>query len=343
MATDISTLYAGSLQLSSPFVVASSGLTIKPSKIKEYAQAGAGAVVVKSIFEEQLEAEVARLANDPSNTAGMAEEYLAHYIKEHAIEEHLQVIRQASQEAGIPIIASINCYRQDSWLDYTRQFVEAGATAIELNVMRMESSLAQAWGEPEKALVQLVSKVKEQNLGVPITIKLSRYFTNVIKLARDLYLAGANAVVLFNRSYQHDIDISREALASGPVLSSKAEFHDGLRFASLVHGAAPELSIALSTGAQGGAELVKGLLVGADTVQYCSALYRSGSKVIEESNAFLHQWLAEHKYQSVAEMKGRLAATRVDHATTFMRSQFMKHFASEDTTPTSVYDPTKRF
>lgn len=333
---DITTLYAKSIRLSSPIIVASSGLTHRFDKIKEFADAGAGAIVLKSVFEEQLEAEIDQMSGGSDYPE--AAEYLAHYVKSHALSDHIALIERCKAELQVPIIASINCYKADSWLSYAQQLVEAGAAALELNVMRIDTRISQEWGEPEQQLVDLVKAVKTVMPKVPLTLKLSRHYTNIVKLARDLHLAGADGVVLFNRSYMPDIDIDKEVITSGAVFSEASDFSESLRYAALVHGGVGDLGLGLSTGARNGKDLIKGILAGADAVQYCTALYKEGAKLITEMNEYLQHWMEKKQYHSVKEFRGRLAATRVDHANLYERSQFMKYYASEDPTPVDVLD-----
>lgn len=332
---NISTKYASKLTLKSPIIIASSGLTEKPAKIQELAQGGAGAVVLKSIFEEQMEQEISgmeRHADFPG-----AEEYLRSYVHDHALSQHTGLIKACKDSLDIPVIASINCYKADTWMEYAHTLVDAGADALELNVMRIDTDRAQEWGTAEKELVRMVSTLTDALPHLPITLKLSKYYTNIISLCRDLSIAGAAGVVLFNRSYFPDIDISNEAIVSGPIFSSDTDLLDGIRYTSLVRGAVPDLSIAISSGARDGKDLIKGLLAGANAVQYCTALYKGGARVIEESLAYLSQWMEEHKYAGVDEMIGRLAATRVDHANLMQRSQFMKHYSSYDDRPVDSF------
>lgn len=337
---DISTLYAKKLKLSSPFIVASSGLTQRIEKIKEFAVAGAGAIVLKSIFEEQLEQEIDYMSSGSDFPEAM--EYLNHYVKSHAIQEHINLLNECREQVNIPVIASINCYKSDSWLDYAKQLIEAGAAALELNVMRIDTNVGQAWGQSEEELANLVSALRKQLPNVPITIKLGKHYTNIIRLARSLHLAGADGVVLFNRTYMPDIDIEKEAIINGPVFSQPADYSESLRYAALVRGGVSELGISLSSGARDGKDLIKGILAGADAVQFCTAIYQGGSNVIRMANDELASWMSKKQYHNLNEFKGRLAATRVDHANMYERSQFMKYFASGDARPTDVLDTSSQ-
>ena len=332
---DIKTIYAGTLELKSPVIAASSSLTSRADKIEEFAEAGAGAVVLKSIFEEELENEAAYMTEESDYPE--AAEYLSHYVRAHALDKNFDLIREVKSRVAIPVIASVNCYKSDSWISYARDLAAAGADAVELNVMRIETSRSEEWGTAEGRLVKLADDLTESGLKVPVILKLSKYHTNMLRLARDLHIAGASGLVLFNRSFFPDIDIENEKLVGGPVFSHEQEFSDGIRYAALIRGAVPGLSLSLSSGARTGADLVKGILAGADAVQYCTALYKGGARVISEANAFLSDWMDKHGYHAVGEMRGRLAATRVDNATFFERSQFMKQYSSFDDRPSETF------
>lgn len=339
---DISTLYAGKLKLQSPIIVASSSLTKQSKKIQELAKAGAGAIVLKSIFEEQIEQEIHKMTDHISTGQGStAMDYLNYYVKEHALNNHIELIQEAKKSVQVPVIASINAYKSDSWIEYAHQLTKAGADALECNVMKIESSTVQPWGESEQDILKMAERLRKELPNIPIIIKLSKYFTNIIRLARDLKLAGIDGVVLFNRTFMPDIDIEKESITVGSVLSHEGSYSDSLRFAALVRGGVPDLSIALSNGARDGKDLVKGLLSGADAVQYCSAIYQKGTEVISEANKYLSQWMEAKQYRSISEFRGKLAATRVDHATMYQRSQFMKYYASEDAKPTATVDFSK--
>lgn len=333
---ELKTTYAERLTLKSPLIVASSGLTQSPEKIGEFARAGAGAVVLKSIFEEELESEAAYMTRDTDFPEAV--EYLSHYLKSHALDKHLDLIKSVKDaHPDLPVIASINCFKADTWVSYAETLIEAGADALELNVMRIETGRGDDWGRAEENLVRLTNEVSDKTHGAPVILKLSKQYTNLLRLSRDLHIAGAKGLVFFNRSYSPDIDINNEKPVSGPVFSQEQDFSDCLRFAALVKGAVPALSLSLSGGARTGADLVKGLLVGADAVQYCTALYNHGARTITEALAFLSEWMDKHGYHTIDEMVGKLAATRVDHATFFERSQFMRHFGAHDDRPTETF------
>lgn len=329
--------YAGKLLLKSPIIVASSGLTNNFSQIKNFAEAGVGAVVLKSIFEEQLEGEVAYMADGTDFPEAL--EYLGHYVQSHALEHHINLLKRCKKELpSLPVIASVNCYKSTSWVNYAETLVEAGADALELNVMRLESDRTQEWGAGEKELVCLVRSLRER-LGedYPLTIKIPKYYTNVVRLCHDLKLVGADGVVLFNRGYTPDVDIDKEELIGGSIFSSPSDYGDALRWCGLLRGALPDWSISLSGGARDGADLIKGVLVGADAVQYCSALYQDGATVVRNALEFLEEWMEKHQYHQLTELRGRLAATRVDRVSWYQRTQFMKYFSTYDERPADCF------
>ena len=333
---DIKTIYAEKLRLKSPVIAASSSLTHSAEKIGEFAEAGVGAVVLKSIFEEELESEAAYMSADSDFPE--AAEYLSHYVKSHALDKHLDLLKEVKDKhPELPVIASVNCYKSDSWISYAQTLADAGAEAIELNVMRIETGRGDDWGTAEENLVKLTKDIVASGITVPVTLKLSKHYTNLLRLARDLNIAGAKGLVFFNRSYVPDIDIDTEKLVSGPVFSSEQDLSDGLRYAALVRGAVPALSLSLSSGARTGADVVKAVLAGADAVQFATALYHGGARVISEANAFVEEWMDKHGYRTIQDMRGKLAATRVDHANVFERSQFMRYYSSRDDRPTETF------
>ena len=334
---DLTTHYAG-LDLISPIIVASSGLTHRVENMLKYEAAGAGAVVIKSIFEEQMEQEVSFMASDSDYPEAM--DYLSHYVSQNEMDKHLELIRHSSEALSIPVIASINCYRKDSWLEYAHKFVDAGASALELNVMKLDADATLDPGTSETKLFNLIKEVKKE-IKVPVMVKISKYFADICALARGLNIAGAEGVVLFNRLYTYDIDVEGERLVSGDVFSHPTDLSEPLRFTALVHGQVPDLSIGISSGVRTGNDVVKGLLVGADAIQLCTAIYREGADVITKCLTELDEWMSAKKYLKLSDFKGRLAAKDVEHLNMYLRSQFMKYYSSGDHTPVKSSLPPK--
>lgn len=322
---DISTSFVG-LQLKSPIIVGSSGLTRSLDKVKSFAEAGAGAVILKSLFEEQIEAQIGNLNNYNDYTEGA--EYLAHYVKADEVTQYLELIRRYKAELDIPVIASICCMRSSSWLDYAAQVRDAGADAIEINIMKVETDLFYDPIASEQGYILLIKELKSR-LNIPIIVKLSRYHSALPAFVDKLRAAGASAVTLFNRTYQTDINLDTEELSSGDVFSHEGDFTETLRFTALVSGAISRgLDISASTGIYSWKEVTKALLAGATTTQMATALYKQGASAISEAIAGLQEWLDEHGYLSVDEMRGRLNAMQTGQSNTYERVQFMRYFGN---------------
>ena len=212
--TDLKTTFAG-LQLKNPIIISSSGLTNSAGKNKKLAEAGAGAIVLKSLFEEQILIEADQL-KDPTYSEG--NDYLADYIREHKLAEYLELIKESKKVCDIPIIASINCYTDTEWIDFAKQMEEAGADALEINILAVQSDIQYKYGSFEQRHIDILSHIKKV-VKIPVIMKLGDNLTNPVALIDQLYANGAAAVVLFNRFYQPDIDIEKMEHISGNVFS----------------------------------------------------------------------------------------------------------------------------
>ena len=320
---DIRTSFAG-LTLQSPIILSSSGLTRNIERTKSFVEAGAGAVILKSLFEEQILMQTGHLI--AQNDYPEAVDYISSYVRSEAIEGYLKLIRQAKEELSVPVIASINCSSAGSWAEFAERIHQAGADALEINVMRLETDLFFDPLRAEELYVSIVSSLVGK--GLPIIVKLSRYHTNLPVLVDKLRATGAAAVTLFNRTYQIDIDLDREQLIGGEVFSHAGDFTETLRFTGLVRGLVPDVQISASTGVYTWEELTKAILAGADTTQMCTAVYKQGATAIKEALVGLQRWMVEHGYQSLDELRGRLSYGSVVDPSLFERVQFMKYFSS---------------
>lgn len=322
---DISTSFVG-LSLKSPIIVGSSGLTRSLDKVKAFAEAGAGAVILKSLFEEQIEAQVASLSEHNDYTEGA--EYLAHYVRAEEVGQYLELIRKYKEELDIPVIASVCCMRSSSWFDFAEQVQAAGADALEVNIMKIECDLFYDPLVTEQGYISLVKELRSR-LHIPIIIKLSRYHTALPSFVDKLRAAGASAVTLFNRTYQIDINLDTETLSSGAVFSHEGDFVETLRFTALVSGAIKGIEISASTGVYTWEEVVKAILAGATTTQMATALYKQGASAISLAIEGLKAWLEEHGYLSLDEVCGRLNATQTGQSNAYERVQFMRYFGGQ--------------
>ena len=308
---DISTSFAG-LQLKSPVILSSSGLTRQQERTKTFVQAGAGAVILKSLFEEQILLQTEHLL--AQNDYPEANDYITSYVRSEALESYLQLVRDMKAALDVPVIASINCATAGAWVEFADK-------------MRLETELFFDPVATEELYVSIVSSLVGR--GLPIIVKLSRHHTNLPMLVDKLRAVGAAAVTLFNRSYQIDIDLDREQLIGGEVFSHEGDFTETLRFTGLVRGLVPEIGLAASTGVYTWRELTKTLLAGADVAQMCTAIYKQGAPAIEEALKGLRYWMMEHGYQSLDELRGRLSYSRVADPSLFERLQFMKYFSNK--------------
>lgn len=323
---DIKTKYAG-MTLRNPIIVGSSGLTNNPAKLKEFEKAGAGAIVLKSLFEEQIEMKSDALMN--SSDYPEAADYIHNYVKANQVNDYLALIKEAKEQCTIPIIASINCYKADVWIDFARQVELAGADALELNVFFMETDVYVKDNELEATYINIVRKVKEV-VSIPVIIKIGKNFGNIPALAMALKANGADAVVLFNRYYQPDIDINNLQIVSGNVFSNHSDLSDTLRWTAIVSGKIPGISISSSTGIHDWEDVIKCLLAGASAVQLCSALYTHGSEIISQILVCMEEWMHQSHFNSVAEFTGRLNYANIPDPSMYERSQFMKYFSNRD-------------
>ena len=297
---DIRTSFVG-LPLESPIVVSSSGLTRSVSRARTLVEAGAGAVVLKSLFEEQILMHTGHLI--AHNDYPEAEDYISAYVRTEALDTYLSYVREAKEHLGVPIIASINCRGRESWTEFAQQIREAGADALEVNIMRLESDLYFDPIATEQTYIDIVQDLR--SVGLPLIVKLSRQHTALPALVDKLRASGAAAVTLFNRTYQIDIDLEREQFVGGEVFSHQGDFTETLRYTGLIAGLVP----------------------GVEVAEMCTAIYKQGAPAIREALRGLHLWMQEHGYESIEELRGRLSYSAVPDPTLFERMQFMKYFS----------------
>lgn len=322
---DLKTQYAG-LTLRNPIIVGSSGLTNNAERNKEFEKAGAGAIVLKSLFEEQIEAQSDALMQDQDYPEAM--DYIRGYVKANQINDYLNLIRESKQLCTIPIIASVNCYKADAWTDFARQIEEAGADALELNVFFMETDL-QRVTDVEQLYARIIRDVKK-SVSIPVIIKLGKNFSNIPALVHTLKVNCADAVTMFNRFYQPDIDINSLQIVSGNVFSSHSDLSETLRWTAIVSGKVPGIDISCSTGVHDWEDVIKCLLAGASTVQMCSALYTHGGEIIAQILTCIEEWMHQVHYESVSQFRGKLSYANIPNPSLYERSQFMKYFANRD-------------
>lgn len=320
------TQYAG-LTLRNPLIIGSSGLTNNAERNKEYEKAGAGAIVLKSLFEEQIEMQSETLMQDSDYPE--AADYIRGYVKANQVNDYLNLIKKTKEVCTIPVIASINCYKVDAWIDFAHQIELAGADALELNVFFMQTDLLYDGDQIRDLYVNIIRRVKE-TVSIPVIMKIGKTFNNIPALVHTLRINGADAVVLFNRFYQPDIDINNMQIVSGNVFSNHSDLSDTIRWTAIVSGKIPEIDIACSTGVHDWEDVIKCLLAGATAVQMCSAIYTHGAEIISQVLTCVEEWMHQAHFQSIDEFRGKLNYANIPNPSMYERSQFMKYFSNRD-------------
>lgn len=323
---DLKTTYMG-LELKNPLIAGSSGLTHSVAKIKELEKAGIAAVVLKSLFEEQIKYEAGKAVSEGQvgHYYTEAEDYLHNYSKANKVDEYLKLIREAKEATSIPIIASINCVTSSEWINFAQRIQAAGADALELNIFILPSDPYQAGEDNEKVYFDIINKIKKQ-VSLPVAIKISHYFSSLAKTTLKLSWTGIDGMVLFNRFFSPDIDIDRMKVTPGHVFSSPEEIFMPLRWVAMLSDRV-HCDIAASTGIHDGEAVVKQLLAGAKAVQICSVLYQQGFEVIGQMLEFMEKWMDRNGYDDIPAFRGKMSLRKAENPAAYERVQFMKHFA----------------
>ena len=321
---DLSTTYLG-LQLRSPLVASSGPLTARIDSLRALEQAGVAAVVLPSLFEEQIEHEdvqAARLGDLGSDSNPEATSYfpdLADY--ESVADRYLRHVEQAKKALSIPVVASLNGETAGGWVRYARLLELAGADALELNLYGIAADLDVTGREVEEDQVELVALVKA-SLSIPLAVKIGPHYSALGNQAARIIDAGADGLVLFNRFYQPDIDPKTRKVAPTLELSSSAELRLPLRWTAILSGRV-EASLAVTTGVHTGADVARCLLAGADVAMMTSALLVNGPGHVAAVERELVEWAAESGFESVAQLKGSVSQRNVADPSAFERANYM--------------------
>jgi len=321
---DLSVSYLG-LNLKNPIIVGSSGLTNSVEKIRDLEQKGAGAVVLKSLFEEQIAMEQEKSYSQSDFDYPEAMDYMKAYSAEYTYADFIQLIKGAKEAVDIPVIASVNCVSMGKWTELASKIEDAGADAIELNVSLLPSDVEKTSAQNEKTYFDIIEAVRKQ-VNIPIALKMSHYSAGLANLVRHLsFTKMVDAFVLFNRYYAPDIDIENLSLTSTSVLSHPENISDSLRWVAILSGKI-KTPIAASTGVHSGSDVVKQILAGAAAVQVVSSLYKNGTGVIEDMLRDLEAWMVKKNYKTIDDFKGMISYDNFDEPEAFERIQFMKYF-----------------
>ena len=320
------TTFAG-LELKNPIIISSCGRTAKAENNKAFEEAGAAAVVLKSLFEENITRETEHLSHSTDHAE--AADYMQSYIRSHALADYIQLIKDSKKLCTIPVIASINCHSKGEWIDFAKSIQEAGADALELNIMGVPDFKSYKVGDYEQLHLDIVSQVRKV-VNIPLIVKLGSNITNPVALIEQLKIYGANAVVLFNRSYQPDINIDTMEFKAGSLLSDSSDLSNSLRWTGIASALVDGMDYAISGGVHSGEDVVKAILSGAAVVEVTSAIYKNGNGWIQQALEVLTEWQKKQHYQNICEFKGKMNAAAIDNPDFWLRTQFLKYFASNE-------------
>jgi dihydroorotate dehydrogenase (fumarate) len=324
---NLETKYLG-LTLKNPIVVSSSGLTNSVSKIGKLVEAGAGAVVLKSLFEEQINHDInCVIYKGEGFDYPEALDYVKEYTRDNSVNDYLKLIKETKKQYDIPVIASINCYSSEEWVDFAQQIEAAGADALELNVFVLNTDKNSSAADYEQVYYNVYTNVSKV-VNIPVAMKLGLYFSNLVSVVDKLSGLGTKGIVLFNRFYEPDIDIDKMSMTSADVFSSEADIRRTLRWVAIVSDKVKKIDISASTGVHNGQGVIKELLAGAATVQVCSALYKGGPKVLTNMLEDLTSWMNDKGFAAIDDFRGSMNYGKIENPTMYERSQFMKYFSS---------------
>lgn len=322
---DLTTTYLG-LELKNPLVASASPLSEQVANVRRMEDAGAGAVVMYSLFEEQLRAERAAAEALVDLGSESFSEALGYFPMREAYHagpaRYLETLRASVAATDIPIIASLNCETEEGWSEYPGLMQDAGAAALELNVYFIPADGLLSGEEVEQRYLRILETVKRA-VSIPVAIKLNPYFSSFGHMARRLAAAGADGLVLFNRFYQPDFDLDKLEVLPNLNLSTPAEIRLSLLWLAALNQRVP-VSLAASTGVHGGAEVVKYLLAGADAVMSASALLKHGIDYLGTLLSELRAWMERKEYASVAQMKGAMSLKNAADPSAFGRANYIR-------------------
>ena len=328
---NLSVKYMG-LDLPNPVIVGSSSLTNSVKKIERLEKAGAGAVVLKSLFEEQILVDKGKLIRQEEMYFWYPEaiEFVNQSMKGAGIESYIQLISDTKKTVTIPVIASINCVTDREWPSSAKELELAGVDALELNIAIFPFNKEITAEAIEDQYVSIVKAVKKE-IRIPVAVKIGPYFTNIQRITYKLQQAGADAIVLFNRFFSPNLNIHRMTITNENMFSSPEEMALTLRWVGLVSSEV-KCDIGASTGIHTSGDVIRQLLMGAATTQICSTLYHNGSNYLKTIIDGLTKWMTEHGFNKINDFKGLISENKVNRPS-FERLQFMKKSVGDILSP----------
>ena len=326
---DLSTKYLG-LNLKNPVIAASSGLTKNLHQVQELEKRGVGAIVLKSLFEEDIDFELKKQQSSMMTPSSIYPEIFDAFNyddMEDSVSKYLFLIEDAKKAVSIPIIASINCVSAHEWTGFATRLQNAGADALELNMFILPSDFSRTAEENENIYFDVIKKVKSV-VNIPVSLKISYYFSNLGSMIKRLSETGIDGLVLFNRFYSPDIDINNMQIIPSNIYSSPSDITISLRWIAIM-AKRVKCSLAASTGIHDGEAIVKQLLAGADAVQVASTLYKNGFSTITEMVEYLNKWMDRRKFATIDDFRGKMSQAATTNPAAYERVQFMQHFAGK--------------
>jgi dihydroorotate dehydrogenase (fumarate) len=338
---NLQTTYLG-LKLRNPLIAGSCGITNSLSNVVDLAKKGVGAIVIKSIFEEQIHFETQKVIKD--NTEEMspmrpnetifskriydyeeAYSYIYDFTKRNTLGKYLYFLDEAKKAVDVPVIASINCVSNQDWHSFAKKIEETGVDAIELNIYVLPSDMRRSGEDNEKLYYDIIKEVRSY-VTLPLAVKIGYYFSSLSQSVKKLSQTGIKGLVLFNRPYNTDIDIDSMTVSHGNIFSSPEEYTRTLRWISILSGQV-DCDLSASTGVHDKNAFIKQLLAGAKTVQIASALYKKGFDVIPEILNGTSAWMKKNKFENVDAFRGKLNKTKLENPAAIERVQFMKLYS----------------
>ena len=323
---DLSTNYLG-LHLKNPIIAASSGMTDSLQKVVNLEKHNAAAVVLKSLFEEELILESKETIQAMTGFSMIYPEslnYVKKELKTYGIENYLELINVCKNKVSIPIIASINCISDQKWTYFAKKIEQAGADALEINIFQFPADFNLEPQDHFKTLQNIVEKVL-QATTLPVALKIGPYYSNLGSVIRRLSATGIKGIVLFNRSFTPDFDLENLSITNGNVLSSPSDLHLSLRWIALMSQYV-KCDLAASTGIHQGNAVIKQLLGGAKAVQIASTLYKNGPEQINKLLVVVSEWMNKHNFHNLNDFIGKLSHNQAHNPSALERIQFMKYF-----------------
>jgi dihydroorotate dehydrogenase (fumarate) len=319
---DLSTSYLG-LQLKNPFIIASSKLTATTEKVAQWEASGAGAVVLKSLFEEQILSDSGKMMENLDYTMHAdAFDFFSGTSKNYYLDDYLRLVEECKAATTIPVIASINCVSAGSWLDYAARFENVGADALEVNLFLMPADASKTGEEYKNSYLEIAEAVKK-HVSIPVALKIGSHFTGLANMIRELCKTGIDGLVLFNRFYRPDFDIDSMKLKAGPIFSEPNEYGLSLQWIALMSGEI-DCDLAAATGIHDGTAAIKQLLAGAKAIQLCSALFKYGQRHVEVMKRELSDWMVTHEFEKIDGFCGTMCQENSTDPEAFERSQYIK-------------------